>query len=89
MGCIPLPGGGYVCTRGSRRPAPCQEVGCGQPHVALCDWPLTGRAAGRTCDRRMCARHRNEVGPDRDYCPTHFRMRAQQLQLGVQMEPKP
>jgi len=71
MPCLPIPGG-FVCTRGGRRAAPCQEPGCTTPHVALCDWPLEGEKAGHTCDRRMCAAHRHKVGPNRDFCTPHY-----------------
>jgi hypothetical protein len=66
---------GIACSRG-RLAAPCQEPGCTSPHVALCDYPLEGAAKGRTCDRRMCVRHRHRVGPNRDYCSTHRAMSA-------------
>lgn len=84
MPCHPLPEGGFACSRG-RRSEPCQEPGCTEVHVALCDWPLDGAAKGRTCDRRMCARHRNKVGPNRDYCGPHYReatARQQALPVG-------
>lgn len=73
MACTFLPGGVIVCTRGARRAEPCQEPGCTESSVALCDWPLTGERSGSTCDRRMCARHRTPVGKNRDYCGAHAR----------------
>jgi len=73
MPCTPLPGGGFACSPG-RRGSPCQEPGCRELHVALCDWPLTGPAAGKTCDRRMCSAHRHRVGKNRDYCSAHLAM---------------
>lgn len=66
--CDPLPGKtgwGFAC--GSR--TVCQEPGCYERSVALCDWPL---ANGHTCDRRMCAHHRHPVGRDLDYCTPHY-----------------
>lgn len=59
----------HLCTRGRpRRAERCQEEGCSAPMVALCDEPVGGR---RTCDRRVCARHRTGVGDNRDRCPAH------------------
>lgn len=45
---------GFVCSRGTRtkKAKPC--VGCGQPSTKLCDHPLTGKRAGKTCDRPLC-----------------------------------
>jgi hypothetical protein len=70
----PVPGGmAVVCTRG---PQPsCQEPGCSGRTAALCDWPLEGAHAGKTCSRRMCASHRTKVGIDLDYCGAHARRR--------------
>jgi hypothetical protein len=58
-----------VCSRGRREP--CSVAGCRATSVALCDYPLQGKKAGKTCDRRLCAAHRVSKGKDRDYCPTH------------------
>lgn len=67
-----LPGGGLVIasSRGRRR-AFC--VQCGRDADKLCDFPLTGAAKGRTCDRPVCSRCATRVGPNRDYCPAHAR----------------
>jgi hypothetical protein len=64
--------GGFaiVCSRGQRA-ASCEEPGCMAPGTQLCDYPLTGEKAGKTCDRRICRRHANHVGHDRDVCPAH------------------
>lgn len=73
---IELPGGitGWVCTRGqSSRPAPCSVPHCGRYHTRLCDFPLAGRKAGKTCDAKLCDVHAVSVGPERDYCPAHAR----------------
>jgi hypothetical protein len=66
-----------VCSRGGRRSSRkaelCEMDGCTDPMVALCDEP-TGLPLGRlrrTCDKRLCARHRTRVGPNRDRCPAH------------------
>ena len=74
MPCIRVPSG-FICTRGIRR-LKCQIDGCSAEHVALCDFPLQGLKAGKTCDRRMCEGHRAKVGPDRDLCPVHLAFEA-------------
>lgn len=48
MPCIPVPGG-FACTRGVRLSKPCEEPGCNENHVALCDWPLTRIEHRRDC----------------------------------------
>lgn len=77
MGCEPfdLGGGmtGFICSRGGRR-SKCQKPNCDGTTTALCDFPLSGAKAGKTCSRRMCARHQTKVGPDLDHCPTHAAM---------------
>lgn len=72
---------GFICSRG-RRAKPCGVVGCTNPSVALCDYPLSGHRAGATCDRPLCQKHRctqipragvkaARPGDPIDYCPTH------------------
>ena len=86
MGCdrIDLGGGGFaiICSRGRRRPTckACKD----RPATRQCDWPLTGRAAGKTCDANLCERCAVHVGEDRDYCPAHARVAERQLELGVE-----
>lgn len=65
-----IPGGGaaIVC---SRRKS-CSV--CGAPSDKLCDYPLTGEKAGKTCDRPLCRRCTAHRPPDVDYCPAHARM---------------
>ncbi len=72
---VDIGGGSYaiVCRRGNR-PKPCSI--CGRPGSKLCDFPLTGPKAGKTCDRSLCAKCAVNVGPELDYCPTHGRMSA-------------
>ena len=74
MPCEVIAPGVIACGR-RRHAAPCQEPGCGRPHVALCDYPLSGPKAGQTCDRRMCGKHRHPVSGrrDTDYCGVHHR----------------
>ena len=83
MGCdhVQLPDGGFaiICTRGRRAPAPCSRCKA-RPHEVLCDWPLTGRAAGKTCSAKLCRACAVSAG-DRDYCPPHAKLGAAQLEL--------
>lgn len=71
-----------LCTRGGRPSKPCYV--CGADSEFLCDWPVTKRVFPKfpatpentkagTCDKPMCERCRNNIGPDRDYCNAHFR----------------
>lgn len=66
---------GFACSRGQRESKATCSV-CGKrPHTKLCDFPLTGSKAGRTCDRRVCDEcavpqgHAN--GDTVDYCSAH------------------
>lgn len=69
MPCRPLPGGaGWVCTRERWT---CSSCGKTSAVAVLCDHPLTGAAAGRTCDRVLCRGCAVRVGPNRDLCPAH------------------
>ena len=71
---IRLPNGvtGIVCSRGRK---PLCAVCSKRPHTKLCDFPLTGSKAGKTCDRKLC--DSCAVGQGRangdtvDYCPAH------------------
>lgn len=64
----------FACSRGRGRSQPCGTSGCGGTSVALCDWPLFGSKAGKTCDRRMCEACRTNIGPNKDYCRVHAAM---------------
>lgn len=72
---VKLPGGGYaiVCSRG-RRPKRCSS--CGRASSKLCDYPLRGEKAGKTCDLPICDACATHVPPDTDYCPPHARLMA-------------
>ena len=70
-----------VCTRGQRTPR-CSVPGCRNPGAHLCDHPLAGKKAGKTCDRRICAVHATKTGPDRDLCPAHAAL-SPSTQLGL------
>jgi len=64
-------GWAITCGRGQRKTAPCAF--CGAPHTKLCDEPLRGAKAGKTCDAKMCARCATPAGDNRDLCPPHAR----------------
>jgi hypothetical protein len=58
--------GAIVCMRGGRK----KRCACGRAATLLCDWKL-GAAAGRTCDRPVCAACAQGVGPDKHLCQEH------------------
>jgi hypothetical protein len=67
-------GGGLVsivCMRGDQT-KPCHY--CGRPSEKLCDYPLRGPKAGKTCDILMCSRCATHDPPDKDYCKAHAPM---------------
>lgn len=66
----------FACTRGQRTSSRCQTVGCSGVTVALCDYPLSGKRAGDTCSRRLCASCRHERGAGVDYCAAHAALAA-------------
>src|SRR6266404_2980040 len=43
-----------ICSRGQRRTR-CSTPGCNRQASKLCDFPLAGAKAGKTCDRGLCA----------------------------------
>lgn len=59
---------GFICGRKDRVKT-C--VHCGRPPSKLCDFPLKGAKAGKTCDRPVCEQCATHVEPDTDYCMTH------------------
>ena len=63
-----------VCSRGQNA-KPCKY--CGAPHTKLCDFPLTGPKAGKTCDIPMCGKCATHVSLDTDYCRPHAAIMAQ------------
>lgn len=75
MTCKPIRLGGItaiVCSRGrAPRPAPCSVPNCGKPHTRLCDFPLVGRKAGRTCSRKLCESCSHPQPGGLDFCPAH------------------
>lgn len=64
-------GGGFIC--GGRETAKkCRGLpGCTRKSKFLCDFPLAGEKAGKTCDRPLCAACAKVVGADLHYCPSH------------------
>lgn len=71
-----------VCRRGrQRRSAPCSAPNCSEPHTRLCDFPLRGSKAGRTCDAKICDGHATCAGPGKDYCPPHTVLTAKEAEL--------
>lgn len=54
-----------VCSRGQRRHK-CQW--CALAATLQCDWKV---AAGKTCDKHLCAAHGSQVAPDKHLCPEH------------------
>lgn len=66
-------GGGFACSRGSALDRLRKFCGCGRPATKLCDYPLRGPKAGKTCDAPLCERCATVVGADRDFCQPHAR----------------
>jgi hypothetical protein len=54
----------------------CSIPGCHGECARLCDFPLLGKKAGKTCDAKVCRDHATSVGTDLDYCPAHARLHA-------------
>lgn len=57
-----------ACSRGASA-----RCACGGRKTRACDYPLRGKAAGRTCDAPLCARCAVRIGPNLDHCPAHAR----------------
>ncbi len=64
-----------VCYRG-RRLEPCSVPGCPSVGSKLCDHPVTRKGVEGTCDMKICGKHATAVGPDRDLCPAHSKLKA-------------
>ena len=71
-----------VCTRGRRKRPPRCSV-CGATAEFQCDAPVGDNA---TCDRYLCAAHREPQGTDIDFCPEHARDRRLQIALATHPE---
>jgi hypothetical protein len=61
-----------LCGRRDRET--CQTPGCNGTMVALCDFALSGKSEGKTCDRKLCAKCRRLQGPNVDFCAAHDTM---------------
>lgn len=71
MGCEPLGGGSFACSRASRA---CSVPGCGRRATTACAYPLGGAKAGSVCDRPLCdgcAEKITREGARVDLCPPH------------------
>jgi len=66
-----------MCSRGKSTATRCSVTGCQNAATYLCDYPLAGDKAGKTCDRPVCNVHRHIVSPKVDYCPPHARLHAE------------
>jgi len=64
-------GGHSVIMCGSRRIEVCDV--CQAPASFLCDWR---RAAGGTCDKRLCEKHVTQVERNKHLCPVHAKLWA-------------
>lgn len=88
MGCdrIKLENGqvAIICSRGRRRER-CRWC-AHTPGVFQCDWKL---GAGRTCDKHICDKHAQEVGPDKHLCPEHQEAYQRWLDRGITQKPIP
>jgi len=62
-----------VCTRGSVSQKVNSRCACGRVANLLCDYPLKGPKAGKTCDRPLCMLCAIRVSVGKDYCPAHAR----------------
>jgi hypothetical protein len=66
---------GIIYQRGVRRRS-CSVPGCSAPAAKQCDFKLSARRSGRTCDKCLCAAHAvtqsaTTDGDTVDYCPAH------------------
>lgn len=64
--------GNFAIVCGVRRPK--RYCSCGKPADFLCDFPLSGKKAGKTCDKPVCKTCRLHISPDKDYCRVHAAM---------------
>jgi hypothetical protein len=68
-----------TCSRDRRSRAVC-DVCKDREHTLLCDFPLSGAKAGKTCSRKLCGRCAVKVGA-LDLCPAHAKQPLPQLEL--------
>ena len=60
----------FMCTRGRGQQA-ATRCSCGRVAEYLCDFPLRGEKAGRTCDKPICSDHAKLIKHNTHYCPDH------------------
>lgn len=84
---IDLGGGDFAiaCSRGRQR-ALC-DICKSRPHEVLCDYPLRGAKAGKTCDRKLCRSCAKHVGANKDLCPPHAKLGLPQAELALETKP--
>lgn len=66
----------FIC--GRQRPGDesrCTSPGCNSHATQPCCWLLSGKRAGETCGRRVCAQH-GKGG----HCPPHARLEARKAE---------
>ncbi len=66
---VAMPNGGFALVKGKLGP----HCSCGGVTTRLCDYPV---GKGKTCDRKLCERCGHHVGPDKDLCLEHYKMRG-------------
>ena len=78
---VALPGGGaaFICGPKPRR-RNCKF--CSRYADLECDFPLTGKKAGQTCDAPICSRCTTRTD-GKDFCPPHQRYYEAQQKQGV------
>lgn len=79
---VAIPGCGVALVRlaGKRPTCSC----CGRDSSKLCDFPLTGVKAGKTCDKKLCGACAVPMGEGVDYCPVHARNRQREVEHGAE-----
>lgn len=74
---------GIMCGVRKRK---CTSPGCGRPAEFLCDYPLRGARAGKTCSRGVCSSHRVVVADGVDHCPAHGKVDAPAREAAVRVK---
>lgn len=80
MTCNVIKGDGVTiiaCSRGRGRRDRCAI--CGATATVLCDYPLRGTKAGKTCSLPLCRQHSVHTDKNLDLCPAHARLEAPKL----------
>jgi hypothetical protein len=67
---LQMPGGSLGIRGGGH--AKLKFCACGRAADLLCDWKVQkGDKKSGTCDLPICAKHAQQVGPDKHLCPLH------------------